>query len=142
MHPLQLAPNAPPAPPVHPRLRTAFNVLGYCEAVATGRRARGGEPNGRDLIAGEIAARNAALELIRHYLSGEIELDPAAAPAWARPAAVDDDPHATRDRHPAASATSPIGAPHPRAPRPGDSGTGPAAGGGDDANDPSDPTAA
>lgn len=67
MPPMRIALNQPTPPPIHPRLRTAFSVLGYCESVSTGRTHRGGV--GRDLIAGEVAARNAALELLRHYMT-------------------------------------------------------------------------
>ena len=61
-----------PSAGLHPRLRTAFSVLGYCESVTGGRSRRDGV--GRELIAGEVAARNAALELLRNFMSGEVEL--------------------------------------------------------------------
>lgn len=64
-----------PTAGLHPRLRTAFSVLGYCKSVSTGRSHRGGV--GRDLIAGEVAARNSALELLRHYMTGEVIIDSA-----------------------------------------------------------------
>jgi len=61
-----------PSAGMHPRLRTAFSFLGYCESVTAGRVRRDGV--GRELIAGEVAARNAALELLRNFMSGEVEL--------------------------------------------------------------------
>lgn len=64
---------ANPISTLHPRLRTAFSVLGYCEGISSGRSRRDG--TARELIAGEIAARNAALELLRHYMSGEVLID-------------------------------------------------------------------
>jgi hypothetical protein len=71
------APTSPSAG-LHPRLRTAFTFLGYCETVTAGRTRRDGI--GRDLIAGEVAARNTALELIRNFMSGEVELTAGPAP--------------------------------------------------------------
>lgn len=61
-----------PSAGLHPRLRTAFSFLGYCESVTAGRTRRDGV--GRELIAGEVAARNAALELLRNFMNGEVEL--------------------------------------------------------------------
>ncbi len=135
MNPMQIALTPPSQPPVHPRLRTAFNVLGYCESVAIGRRRRGGEPGGRDLIAGEIAARNAALELIRHYLSGEIELEPALSPAPPWPMVAAEGPEG---RHPDGDAGV---TQHRPAAEPGDSHRGPSPDG-PAPTDPSEPPAA
>ena len=71
-----------PSAGLHPRLRTAFSLLGYCESITSGRTRRDGI--GRELIAGEVAARNAALELLRHYMTGEVLVDPPpfGAPDW------------------------------------------------------------
>jgi hypothetical protein len=66
-----------PSAGLHPRLRTAFSFLAYCESITSGRGSRG--LGARDLIAGEVAARNAALELLRNYMTGEMVVDDAAS---------------------------------------------------------------
>jgi len=73
-------------------------MLGYCESVAVNRAKRSVAHSGDQLIAGEVAARNAALELIRHYITGEVELEPGASVPT--PSLIDETPPTATSRSP------------------------------------------